>query len=215
MEYVHAAEPDAEPAGPPTVEVVVFEGVDELDAVGPFEVLAAAGFAVRIVGFPTDLTAARGANGLTIGVEAPIGTPDVLVLPGGGGLPGTGPGVRELVVAGDLPRRVAELHAAGTVVATVCTGAFLAAAGGLLTGRPATTNRQALDDLERFGAVVDREARVVDDGDVLTAAGPLAGVDLAIRLVERYQGAEAAEQAAERLDHVRRGPLVVTEAPVG
>ena len=69
-------------------------------------------------------------------------------------------------------------------VASVCTGALLLGAAGLLSGRPATTNRLALDRLRETGAEVIDE-RVVDDGDILTAQGVTAGMDLALWLVER------------------------------
>jgi len=199
-----APEPNA-----PDVEVLFFDGFDELDSIGPWEVLSAAGFTIRAVGFPGDRPSVRAANGLTVGVDGPIGAaPGILVVPGGGWLAGSG--VRSLVADGALPAVIGRLHAAGTTVASVCTGAMLLAEAGLLKGRPAVTNRLALDDLRATGARVQADARVVDDGDVLTSGGPLAGVDLAIRLVERFMGADAARAAAGRLEHERRGPLLVT-----
>ncbi len=199
------------PAGTPPVEVLFFEGVDELDAVGPWEVLTSAGFATRAVGFPGDARHLRGANGLTVTVDGPIGrAPGLLLVPGGGWVAGGPTGVRPLVEAGELPAVIARLHATGTVMASVCTGAMLLAGAGLLRGRPSVTNRLALDDLRATGADVRDEARVVDDGDVLTCGGVLAGIDLALRIVERYLGTRAAERSAVRLEHHRRGPLVVT-----
>lgn len=225
-------------SAPPTVEVLVFEGADELDVVGPFEVLAASGFPIRTVVLPSSAPPAvaaadvavsaaatapidvpatvRGANGLRLGVDGTLGGPDgafgarpgLLVVPGGGWLDGT-PGVRALTEDADVVARMTALHAEGTVLVSVCTGAMLLAATGVLRGRPAVTNRLALDDLRATGADVRDDARVVDDGDVITAGGPLAGIDLAIRLVERYLGAEAAAAAAERVEHERTGPLVV------
>lgn len=197
-------------ARPPVHAVLLFDGFDELDAVGPFEVLAAAGLPVRVLGLPGADPVVRAANGMAFVTDGELEatSPDVLVVPGGGWLDGT-PGVRGLVDDGALPRRVAALHAAGTTVASVCTGAMVLGAAGLLTGRPAVTNAQALDDLAAHGADVRAEARVVDDGDVLTAGGPLAGIDLGLRLVERALGPDAAAAAADRLEHARRGPLVV------
>jgi transcriptional regulator GlxA family with amidase domain len=210
-------------SSPPTVEVLVFEGADELDVVGPFEVLAAAGFPIRTVTLPAAAPGAaatpatvRGANGLRLGVDGTLGVadgafgapPGLLVVPGGGWLDGT-PGVRALTDDADVVARLAAMHAEGTVLVSVCTGAMLLAATGVLRGRPAVTNRLALNDLRATGADVRDDARVVDDGDVVTAGGPLAGIDLAIRLVERYLGAEAAVAATERVEHERTGPLVV------
>lgn len=195
----------------PAVEVLFFDGFDELDAVGPWEVLSAAGFGVRPVGWPGDRGTVVAAHGLRIGVDGPIGdAPGLLLVPGGGWLHGTG--VRKLVEDGALPARVAQLHAAGTIMASVCTGGLVLAEAGLLRGRPAVTNRLALGALRAYGADVQDEARVVDDGDIVTSGGPLMGIDLALRLVDRFAGPEAALDAAARIEHERRGPLVVTGA---
>jgi transcriptional regulator GlxA family with amidase domain len=194
----------------PTVEVLFFDGFEELDSVGPWEVLSGAGFPIRAVGFPAGMTTVRAANGLVVGVEGPVGQrPDLLVIPGGGWLDG-GAGVRPLVLDGELPSLIARLHAGGTTVASVCTGAMLLGAAGLLAGRPAVTNRLALDDLRHYGAEIHPEVRVVDDGDLLTSGGPTAGLDLGIRIVERYLGADAAAGAAARLEYERRVPILVT-----
>jgi len=136
-------------------------------------------------------------------------------VPGGGWVAGGATGVRPLVEAGELPALIAGVHRAGTVVASVCTGAMLLAAAGLLEGRPAITNRRAIDDLRATGALVREEARVVDDGDVLTSGGVLAGIDLAIRIVERWRGERAAAAAVDRLEHLQWGTLVVTADEAG
>ena len=197
----------------PTVEILFFDGFDELDAVGPWEVLSAAGFPVRPVGWPGDRGTVVAAHGLRIGVDGPISdAPGLLLVPGGGWVHGTG--VRHLVEDSALPARVAQLHAAGTVMASVCTGGLILAKAGLLRGRPAVTNRLALGALRAYGADVRDDARVVDDGDIVTSGGPLMGIDLALRLVDRWLGPEAALAAAGRIEHERRGPLVVTSGSV-
>jgi transcriptional regulator GlxA family with amidase domain len=81
---------------------------------------------------------------------------------------------------------------------------MLLAAGGLLAGRPAVTHHAALDDLEAAGADVIRDARVVDDGDILTAGGVTSGIDLALWLVERERGREIADTVATEIEHERR-----------
>jgi transcriptional regulator GlxA family with amidase domain len=193
-----------------TVDIVVFDGCDELDVVGPWEILAAAGLAVRAVALGSAGGEVRADHGMRFGVDGVIGAPgsDLLVVPGGGWLTGSLSGVRRQVEAGTLPRVIAGLHAGGTVVASVCTGAILLGAAGLLGGRPAVTNRRALDDLLAYGALIQSDARVVDDGDVVTAGGPSAGLDLGIHLVGRVLGDGAAVAAADRLEYEARGPVV-------
>jgi putative intracellular protease/amidase len=213
----------------PLTEIIVFDGFDDLDAIAPLEILTAAGFPTRVVRPAGHATTVRSAHGLVIQVDGELAAaPDsdadlrvgaaahanagpaisALVLVPGGGWLDAAPGVRDQC-EGPLPAALAARHDAGAVVASVCTGAMVLARAGLLSGRPAVTNRNALDDLAHAGADVRREARVVDDGSVVTAGGPAAGIDLAIRLVERFAGEEAAREAAARLEHEPVGPVLV------
>jgi transcriptional regulator GlxA family with amidase domain len=192
----------------PTTEVLLFDGFDDLDAVGPLEILTAAGFATRVVRPPSHPETVHSAHGLRIEVRETLGVaPGLVIVPGGGWLDDT-PGVRTQCES-DLPTALAALHAGGTVLASVCTGAMLLAAAGVLMGRPAVTNRMALDDLAATGADVQRDARVVDDGTVVTGGGPSAGIDVGIRLVARFAGADAGDAAARRLEHQPVGPVVI------
>lgn len=104
---------------------------------------------------------------------------------------------------------------AGTTVAGVCTGGILFAAAGLLGGRPAVTHRSALEDLAAAGAEVIDDARVVDDGDLITCGGVTAGIDLALALIERRHGVAAAERAAEELEYGRHGTVHMGPAACG
>jgi transcriptional regulator GlxA family with amidase domain len=193
----------------PVTEIVVFDGFDDLDAVAPLEILAAAGFPVRTVRPPGQAAAVRSAHGLALDVPAQLGKASgLVVVPGGGWADGARSGVRSQC-QGELPARLAELSGRGTVLASVCTGAMLLAAAGVVEGRPAVTNRLALDDLAAAGADVQRGARVVDDGNVITSGGPSAGLDLAIRLVARFAGPDAAARAAQRLEYEPVGPVLV------
>jgi putative intracellular protease/amidase len=214
----HSAFSLTEHGGLPLTEVVVFDGFDDLDAIAPLEILTAAGFPTRVVRPSGHATTVRSAHGLVLRVDdelaaaadsdaRPAAGPTLVLVPGGGWLDAAS-GVRDQC-EGPLPAALAARHDAGTVVASVCTGAMLLARAGLLSGRPAVTNRNALDDLARAGADVRREARVVDDGSVVSAGGPSAGIDLAIRLVERFSGEAAAREAAARLEHEPVGPVLV------
>jgi transcriptional regulator GlxA family with amidase domain len=192
------------------IEILLYEGFDELDALGPYEVLAGAGahsgrLDVKLVtaGPATTITASHGARIVAHGSMSEAA--DLLVVPGGGWTDGRIPGARAEVDRGELPRVIAARHAAGTTVASVCTGAMLLAAGGLLEGRPAITHHCAIEDLRASGADVIDDARVVDDGDVLTAGGVTSGLDLALWIVERELGAEFAKAAAWELEYERSG----------
>jgi transcriptional regulator GlxA family with amidase domain len=196
----------------PAVEVLFFDGFDDLDSIAPLEILTAGGFPVRPVRVLGQTAVVTSAHGLQIIVEDELGpAPDLIIVPGGGWRDHSPVGVRALC-QGELPERLAILHDSGTVIASVCTGAMLLAAAGLLTGRPAVTNQIAVDDLRRSGADVRPEVRVVDDGSVVTCGGPAAGLDLALRLVERFRGPAVATEAARRLEHEPVGPVLVTSA---
>ena len=194
---------------PLLVEIPVFEGFDELDAIGPYEVIVSgadrgAPIDVSIVTLePTDRVTAS--HGLRVEPDGTLGEPDLLVVPGGGWSTAEG-GVRRVIAEGQLPPAIAARHEAGATVASVCTGAMILAEAGLLADRPATTHQVALADLAAHADV--REARVVDDGDVLTAGGITAGIDLALWLLEREFGSDLAAAVATELEHERRGDVV-------
>ena len=112
------------------------------------------------------------------------GEPDVLIVPGRiGPLP-------DADEAAPYARWLLDRHARGTVLASNCGGAFILAATGLLAGRQATTHWFFADDLRtRFPEVrVEADRIVIDDGDLMTAAGLMAWTDLGLRLVDRLLG---------------------------
>jgi transcriptional regulator GlxA family with amidase domain len=198
------------------VDVLVYDGFDELDAVGPFEVFASAadlGADLTVsLASETDRETVTAGHGLRVSPDVVLPAPDsgdrpdVLVVPGGGWTDPDSPGAGAEARRGVLPDVVAAHHEAGATLAAVCTGGMLLAAAGLLDGRPAVTHTVALGDLRETGAsVVD--ARVVDDGDVLTAGGVTSGLDLALYLVEREVGVDTADSIATRMEYERRGPV--------
>ena len=211
--------------------MVLYEGFNELDALGPFEVFrnaeaAGADFDTRLVALdgPGLVTASHGA-GVEATAELPEpGAVDLLVVPGGGWNDRSEAGARAEYERGAIPEAVAVHHDAGATVASVCTGGMLLARAGVLDGRPAVTHASALDDLRESAAevredrVVDDERpqgdpsghttgampRVVDDGDVLSAGGVTSGLDLALHVVEREAGAEVAESVATTMEYTRQ-----------
>jgi transcriptional regulator GlxA family with amidase domain len=192
------------------IEIVLFEGFDELDAVGPYEVLengarVGADLTVGLVTLePTETVTAS--HGLRVEPDGVLGDPDLLIVPGGGW--SDGGGVRDVVDEGTLPSVVADAHEAGTTVASVCTGAMILATGGVLDGRPATTHRSAIGPLAEYTETLD--ARVVDDGDVLTAGGVTSGIDLALHLLAREFDRGIADEVATILEYDPTEDVVVT-----
>ena len=189
------------------IDIVVYDGIDEMDALGPFEVLRGAQLGglleVRLV---TRLPRRRvtGAFGLSfeVGDVFAPGRADVVLVPGGGWAGRAERGAWGEVQRGDWLPLLAEAAEAGSTMASVCTGALLLAHAGVVGTRAATTHHLALDDLAATGATVVRE-RVVDDGDLVTGAGVTSGLDVALHLVERIGGTEAADAIADRMEHPR------------
>jgi transcriptional regulator GlxA family with amidase domain len=187
------------------IEIVLFDGFDELDAIAPYEVFrTAAGHGAPIA---AELVGAHGAatitasHGTRIVVDrGPSEAADVLLVPGGGWFHGAG--IRAEIDGRELPRLLSDAHARGTIVGSVCTGAMLLAASGLTAGRRATTHQSAIEDLRASGAEIV-EDRFVDDGDLVTAGGVTSGLDLALHLVERFAGTEIAEAVAAEIEYAR------------
>ncbi|MFW6382877.1 MAG: ubiquitin-like small modifier protein 1 [Haloferacaceae archaeon] len=211
---------DGRPTGATHVHVLLYDGFDELDAIGPYEVFDyAREFGALIVPSYRTLepreriTASHGTRIVPDGTlpdPSEPDAPDLIVVPGGG-WNARDEGASAWVEAkrGDVPRALAAHHRAGARVAGVCTGGMLLATAGLVDGRPAVTHASALEELRDSGAVV-RDARVVDDGDVLTAGGVTSGLDLALHVVERHAGAELADRIATVVEYDRRFDVEVT-----
>jgi transcriptional regulator GlxA family with amidase domain len=192
-------------------EILLFDGFDELDALAPWEVVSS------FADLDSELDAAlvtldgartvRAAHGTLVTPHRALSeTVDLLVVPGGGWNDRAEDGAWAQAQLGELPRAIRERHERGAVVASVCTGAMLLAAAGLVEGRPAITHHGALADLEAAGAQVVH-ARVVDDGDLVTAGGVTSGLDLVLHLAERFFGSDAALAAERELEYERRGTV--------
>ena len=196
------------------VAIVLFDGFDNLDAIGPFEVFQHARTfgADADVGLytvePQDVVASS--HGLRIQPDGVLDDedPDLVIVPGGGWGNRAEDGAWGEAERGTLPERLSQLYDAGATVASVCTGGMLLARAGLTDDRPAVTHHEALADLRESGAEVV-EARVVDDGDLLTAGGVTSGIDLALHLVEREFGADVADRVAAEMEYEPRGDVSV------
>ena len=165
------------------IAIPVFDRLTALDAIGPYEVLS------RLPGASVEFVAAAagpvrtdsGMLGLTADRSYDdVPAPDVLVFPGGFG-------TRALMRDERTLEWVRGVHSTSSYTCSVCTGALVLAAAGVLDGLEATTHWRSLDVLASFGAVpVSR--RVVEQGKVITAAGVSAGIDMALLLAARIAG---------------------------
>ncbi len=178
-----------------TIEILLYDGFDDLDAFGPFEVLTGAGLDTTFVtAEPRELVVSNG--GARIVPHGVLGDPDLLLVPGGGWSSRSEQGAWAEAQRGVIPAALARREGP---IGSVCTGAMLLAEAGLLSGRRATTHHTALDDLRAAGAEV-LEQRVVEDGDIVTAAGVTSGIDLALYLVQRELGDAAAAAVAREIE---------------
>lgn len=193
------------------IAIAVFPGVEELDFAGPWEVLsywarsvAAPGNDVVLVGPSTDpVTCAKGLRVVPDTTLEDVGALDAFVMPGGRGT--------RALLAEDEPLHVAlrSLHRSGTLMTSVCTGALVYAAAGMLRGRPATTHHENVDELAALDGSIDiRKAdRFVDDGDIITAAGVSAGIDMALHLVTRLDSVDAARRVRSGIQYDPEPPV--------
>ncbi|MEV1011960.1 DJ-1/PfpI family protein [Streptomyces sp. NPDC049881] len=199
--------------GPLRVHIVMYDGVEELDYAAPFEVFSAAGMHsehgvdVRLV-TPGNPRLVHGGYGMRVKVAhrwAPE-LADVIVVPGGGYTRRNGPGIWAEIAEGTLPRALAAAPRPGLIVSSLCTGAIVLAEAGLVQGRPCTTHHGAASELEARGGVL-KDARVVDDGDLVTAGGITSGLDLGLWLVRRTLGSDAAVGVENMLEYQARGTV--------
>jgi len=215
-------------------QIVLFDGFDPLDVIAPYEVLSAGGM-VTDGSLEAELVSAEGAREVPSGLGSlslratarlEPQRADLVVVPGAAGrVPDENETTDEdiPVILGrtldtGLPALLKEaLDRPGLTVATVCGGSMVLAMAGLIEGRPATTHHLGLDLLEAAGAT-PIDARVVDDGDLVTGAGVTSGLDLGLYLLERELGPRVALTVEKLFAHERRGTVwrnAGTEPTVG
>jgi len=191
------------------IGIYLFDEAEEIDAIGPWEV-----FAWWTNHFPDDGWEATtfSADGTPVvcdktlvihphhSIES-VPALDVLVHPGGDG---------HLAMIENEAHLdwLREQKSQVELMTSVCTGSIVFAAAGLLRGRPATSNRKSLDHMKSIDGTIDvrRGERFVDDGDVITAAGLSAGIDMALHVVGRLAGPNRASQVREGSEYAPDPP---------
>lgn len=173
---------------PLSVGCLIFSEIDQIDFTGPFEVLSRMPeTTVRILA--KERTPIRDMQGLQLTPDLSIaeaGTFDVLLVPGGYGQ-------QALMHDEEVLGLIRKHFDAGRLLFSVCTGALLCGAAGVLIGRQVTTHWAARPLMSYYGAVI-ADARVVVDGNIISAAGVTAGLDAALVLVSLLRGEAAAQE---------------------
>jgi transcriptional regulator GlxA family with amidase domain len=177
------------------IAIPLYDRFTALDAVGPYEVLwRMPGARVQWIGaqarpYSTD-------RGLKLIAEATfddVPAPDVVVVPGG-------TGTRDALGDERLVEWIRAAHATSTWTTSVCTGALLLGAAGILDGLRATTHWAYMDDLARYGAEAT-SGRVVRQGKVITSAGVSSGIDMALTLAAQIAGDDVAQAIQLRIEY--------------
>ncbi len=197
-----------------TVAILIFDGVQIIDFSAPWEVLGQAGFlrdgeyfdAFDIYSIAKSRAPVTTAMGMTVTPKYRFGEgpkPDIVLVPGGGGSSPGDPGVGTVLRDPAVIDWIRQVSAESEIVMSVCNGAFLLAAAGLLRNQRATTFHGALDQLAEFSPTTEvvRDARFVDNGRVITTAGLSSGVDGSLHLIERLYGRHTANLVALHIEY--------------
>lgn len=183
-----------------TLGVLLFPGFELLDAAGPLEVWGNLKDRVRIVTIAATRGSVTSSQGISLIAEYDFQSApeiDLLLVPGGFG-------VRKLLNDPTTTEWLKNSSARAQLTMSVCNGASLLAAAGLLDGRPATTNKAYWNQATKPGPKVKwiRSARWVDDGNIVTSSGVTAGIDMTLHVVSRLYGKPSALSAAHQIEHI-------------
>jgi transcriptional regulator GlxA family with amidase domain len=211
------------------IQIALFDGFDPLDALGPYEVLWAASLfteepvSVELASVDGPRSVPSG-SGLFLDTNAQLNpaVADVIVVPGAAGRVG---GEDEETAEGTIPVLLSRTLATGlpevlrtalgserTTVACVCGGTLIPAMAGLIEGRPAVTHHLGMDLLDATG-VRAIKARIVDDGNLISAGGVTSGLDLGLYVVERFIGPRIAHAVEDLFEFERRGVVWTSRGP--
>ncbi len=192
------------------IALICFDDMEELDLVGPWEVLR-----MWQLQYPDDgvevftasldgetVTCAKGMRIVTDMVVGEIGEVDVVLMPGGRG-------TRALVTHEPVLDFVRDHAGAGALMTSVCTGSLVFAAAGILAERPATTHWSAMELLGKLDPSIELrpDDRWADSGDVVTASGVSAGIDMALHLIKRLHSEERAKQVKRDIQYDPAPPV--------
>ncbi|MDD3223667.1 MAG: DJ-1/PfpI family protein [Clostridium sp.] len=182
------------------IGILIFQKIEELDFVGPFEVLS---YANKIKPESTNVWLVsdaeqiiQGYNGLRFCADYTIDNCphlDVLVVPGGQGRKSA---MKNIRILNFIKNRYIELK----YLSSVCTGSLIIGSTGLLKGKKATTYHTAFDELSEMGVIVQK-SKVVQDGKIITGAGVSSGIDVGLYLLSKLFDESAAQQVSNKIEY--------------
>jgi transcriptional regulator GlxA family with amidase domain len=193
------------------IQIVLFDGFDPLDVVAPYEVFHAGGLAssgavtVELVSAEGPREVPSGSGPMSLRATAEPGHADVIVVPGASGPIDDIPLILGRTLETGLPDLLKAVWP-GATMACVCGGSLILAMAGMIEGRRAVTHHLGMDLLDATG-VTAVDARVVDDGDLVTAGGVTSGLDLGLYLLERELGPRIAHAVEKLFAYERRGTV--------
>jgi len=186
--------------------ILIFDDVEVLDFAGPFEVFSVTNelsdySLLNVYTVAREKNPVKARNGLSVNPDYSIDDapqPDILIVPGGSG-------TRPLLRQHDVLSWITNSAYYADKVLSVCTGALLLAKIGLLDGKKSTTHHSAFEALAEIApdTEINRDARFVDNGKVITSAGISAGIDMSLYVIEILFGSETAENTARYMEYRR------------
>lgn len=192
------------------IALLCFDGMEELDLVGPWEVLrmwqlqwpedSVDVFTVTLDG--RTVTCAKGMQIVTDMDRAAMGAVDVVLMPGG-------MGTRRFLGDDAMKEWLGATAGSGALMTSVCTGSLVYADAGLLANRPATTYWSAMELLSELDPTIELKPddRYVDSGEVITASGVSAGIDMALHLVRRLHSEDRAREVKRAIQYDPQPPI--------
>lgn len=195
------------------IAILLFDKIEVLDFAGPFEVFSVCGANGPNPGIFNVFTVAENSpvsarNGLSINPQFSLGscpTPDILVIPGGGGFyeDGLPYGSRKEMYNSVILNWIRKYNETAELMLSVCTGSLILAKAGLLEGLSATTHWKAMDQLKEVApnTKLVYDERWVDNGRIITSAGVSAGVDTSLYVVSKLLGKEVAGETARYMQY--------------
>ncbi|MGK2740346.1 DJ-1/PfpI family protein [Tepidicaulis sp. LMO-SS28] len=208
------------------VQIILFDGFDLLDALAPFEVFEAAGLVseARIEVELVSMDGARPVPSAPGGLAVPaVGTPDLdkadlILIPGAAGpvqpdVEGSLLAILAREAEGPIPELAKKAFARDDVtIVAVCGGALILGMGGAITGRNAVTHFMGMPTFAATG-VRPVQARVVDDGNLISGGGVTSGLDVALHVVDRFIGPKVAHGVEYLFEYERRGIVWRADGP--